>query len=494
MNETLFEQGLAAWLACPQRDEIAAASYFQQAYEQGDLNAGWMLALCCRDGIGVPQDRRRVYQLAQHLEEQGYAAAGVWLSECYSYGWGVDIDEETAQSYRENCLSHCESASDELDESIRHEALLRLAMRAELRDEERAVILENNVKYSRFPERFGKYAEFLIQQDECHEVDTHKKEVISLLTQGIEAGDESALIQLARLYKDEDHPYCLFDMGEAERLLGMKRYPSLDYADFLRQNGREAELQAELDAYWKSLRYGKSQMRRTDELALELSFIPNDRPVLIRAFDHQVTRSIVASSELANCVIWAAPLFCIDGVLPGAELQVRVRVPEDELDRSFTLYPSSSRVLIDLQRDHGVELSNHWDIEISTAQGATRLHVPYHALILAQNPQLPRCALSWRRKWFQGYSLQVFAYGSHGAKLQIHLVGGASSRMIELGEGDFIELGRRDFDPACALEMGCVFVITSPDCPPCLAVIAPPPRGPQFFDREEAEQLALRLK
>ncbi len=491
---SLFQQGMAAYCAASPSRDVDAARCFQQAYEEGDLNAGWMLALCYEEGLGVPRDVARIYQIATQLQDRGYVAAEFWLSECYEYGHGVEIDDKKAMELSACCFAACSEAREDLDESIRQECLHLLSVNEELSEEEEERIQRDYRAHSQFPRRFAECAERLMREDEAHDCDEHRDEVLSLLNEGASLHDESALLLLVELYKNETHPYQMYNKEEAVKLLALRPYATLDYAEYLRAEGRGDEAQNEMRDYWKRLRYGKSQLRRESELAAEVSFVPNPQVPLIRAFDHQVTRSIVAGDELTNAVHWPAPLLCIEGLAVGTEVQISVRITADEVDCSFTVFTSESRQLIDLTKDRGIELSNFWDIEISTAHGSTRMLVPYHALLFVQNPKLPACVLSWRKKWFQGYALQVFAHGEEGVKLRVHLADGVATRELDLKEDEHVELMAGDFSPPLPLAMGSPFVLTSADCSPCIAVIAPPPRGPQQFDTDEAQELAARLK
>ncbi len=489
----LFQQGMAAYCAESPTHDGEAARCFQQAFDDGDLNAGWMLARCYEEGIGVPLDVTRIYRIATQLHERGYAAAEFWLSECYEYGHGVEIDEDKAMELSASCFAACQQAQEGLDESIRLECLHLLTVNEDLSDEEEEAIYHEYREHSQFPQRFAEWAEHLMRQDEADECDEHRDQVLKLLKQGVALREEAAILLLAELYRNQDHAYDVYNTQEAAKLLELRPYAALDYAEYLRAEAREEEAQREMQLYWKQLRYGKSLLRRDDELDAEVSFVPNPQVPLIRVFDHQVTRSIMAGDELSNAVHWPAPLLCIEGLPRGSEVQLRVRITSDEIDHSFTVYTSETRHLIDLTKDREIELSNFWDIEISTSQGSTRMLVPYHALLFVQNPKLPACVLSWRKKWFQGYALQVFALGEEGVKLQVHLAEGIVSRPLILKEEEHVELMARDFSPKTAFQMGRPFVLTAPDCPPCIGVIAPPPRGPQIFDTDAAQELATRL-
>ncbi len=490
---TLFQQGMAAYCAASPTHDGEAARCFQQAFDDGDLNAGWMLALCYEEGIGVPKDLARIYRIATQLHERGYPAAEFWLSECYEYGNGVEIDEDKAMELSASCFASCQHSQEGLDESIRHECLNLLTVNEDLSDEEEEAIHAEYREHCKFPHRFAQWAEQLMREDEAHECDEHRDTVLDLLNQGVALRDEAAILLLAELYRNQDHAYDVYNKQEAAKLMELRPYAALDYAEYLRADDREEEAQREMESYWKLLRYGKSLLRRDRELAAEVSFVQNTAVPLIRVFDHQVTRSIMEGNELTNAVHWPAPLLRIEGLPIGTEVQIRVRITSDEVDCSFTVYTSETCQLIDLTKDRGIELSNFWDVEISTNQGSTRMLVPYHALLFVQNPKLPACVLSWRKKWFQGYALQVFAHTEEGVKVQVHLSDGVVSRPLILAEDEHAELTASDFTPKAPLTMGRPFVLISPDCAPCIGVIAPPPRGPQQFDTDEAQDLAAQL-
>ena len=57
------------------REEDAAVALFEAKVKDGDVEAMWMLGVCCEYGVGMKQDAHRAEELYKSAAEQGNATA-----------------------------------------------------------------------------------------------------------------------------------------------------------------------------------------------------------------------------------------------------------------------------------------------------------------------------------------------------------------------------------------------------------------------------------
>lgn len=108
-----------------QIDYREAASCFTQGYEQGDLNAAYMLCWCYQQGCGVPIDSAFALKLAQFLVERNYFPAYLHLSEAWGTGRGVPMDQQKAKEFSDKLERTCSQPIEGIDEVLRFDALIQ---------------------------------------------------------------------------------------------------------------------------------------------------------------------------------------------------------------------------------------------------------------------------------------------------------------------------------------------------------------------------------
>jgi hypothetical protein len=80
----LYQSGSLAPDGTPQHDYTGAAYWYNQASDRGEVQAMYELAIFYRDGLGVPTDASRSFQLLQKAAEANYVPAMTPLSDVYA--------------------------------------------------------------------------------------------------------------------------------------------------------------------------------------------------------------------------------------------------------------------------------------------------------------------------------------------------------------------------------------------------------------------------
>ena len=85
-----YEHGL-----CTDKDEKAAMKWLRKAAEAGDVDSMLKLGKCYERGEnGLEEDKLTAFQLYQEAEKMGSVKAQSCLGACYTFGWGVEQDDE----------------------------------------------------------------------------------------------------------------------------------------------------------------------------------------------------------------------------------------------------------------------------------------------------------------------------------------------------------------------------------------------------------------
>lgn len=100
-----------------------AAQCFAQGHEQGDVECSAELAICYREGVGVPRDFNEFYRLAQELEQKDCPLAHCLLASAYADALGCRGDYEKAESH----LTQWATVSEAPMPGISEECRLRFA-------------------------------------------------------------------------------------------------------------------------------------------------------------------------------------------------------------------------------------------------------------------------------------------------------------------------------------------------------------------------------
>ncbi|WP_176962421.1 tetratricopeptide repeat protein [Mariprofundus sp. NF] len=95
-GEAIADQGL---VLASQGEHGAAAALFQQAAEQGNRPAQYLLGLYYARGEGVTQDFDKAFQLLEKASLGGHPKAMYHLGEMYVHGDGTPVDHVKAMAW-----------------------------------------------------------------------------------------------------------------------------------------------------------------------------------------------------------------------------------------------------------------------------------------------------------------------------------------------------------------------------------------------------------
>ncbi len=457
-----------------------AYNCFRQAYHEGDMNAGWMLARCYCYGYGVAQDYQQVFKIARELHNHAYPGAGYFLALAYENGWGVDIDLNKVSQIAEQYLELCYDAEGQagLDESIRQECLMLLIPSDQMNEQELDAFYSDYMERSRFPLRYAVYAEYLINKNPQE----HREEIFKLLETGCDEHDPVAQYSLGRILSTEDHPLNAYDMQQGRKLLIKSGLAYLTLAQLAAQEG-DLEMQSRLfDLYLEQSRYGYSLIRHENELSCSIHCEPNTWSGIIRVYDNRLTRSLLKHQAMGECVSEAPPRIRLTGIEKGIELTLRVRSAVDDLDRSFTLIPAETTLVIDLMSEHGILWSHDLDLELSSQRGYTRLLISAAALQMAFPFTPPPIVLSWTKRMLRGYALQLFPVDEKSSQLTLRFPDARQTQLITVPEKGFVEIGRSFLHGGEKFHMLEPYLIECEGYMPCVCILVPPPRKGQILD------------
>jgi clan AA aspartic protease (TIGR02281 family) len=71
---------------------------------KGDPEAQYQLGMIYLRGVGTDADPKFAVEWFRMAATQGHLAAQLALSDCYTYGWGVEVDEEKAEYWRNKSI------------------------------------------------------------------------------------------------------------------------------------------------------------------------------------------------------------------------------------------------------------------------------------------------------------------------------------------------------------------------------------------------------
>ncbi len=476
-----YQLGLLAF--CDQTDGqapdyISSAKHLSIAYEEGSLNAGWLLAHCYSMGFGVPRDLQRAEELARELISRGCEEACFFLSK-----WNiVNRNNSKAEEYSQRALSLSQSGEGRSLDDILWTEFCFLIHQAENEEDMEAQIARARRYYeeSRFHLRYVPLASSMITRG----LESDDEEIENLLDAGCAAADENALY--LRGLRILNHPESSAgDRQRAEKLLERSILGDFDLAAM---SSTEKEREAKFKKCWQRLRWGFSKLRRPQELDIDIELIPNNWSGMIRTFDQRVTRSLMEHNMLAHAFEASHPLIRLSGLTVGQSLDIELLYNIEGEKKSFTYTPSAEQVEIDLRRDHGWEWAD-LALAISDGQKDSYFLVGESDLLYASNTNFPHILLCWRRSMLLGYVLQIYAVDKPLNNIVVHLSETEKSEPFTITPGKHKEIGWKQMPSRRGPRMGRPFVITVEGYAPMAVVIAPPPRGPQRFDCKEVLQL-----
>lgn len=257
-----------------------AASCFIEGYESGDLNAGYMLCHCYKEGIGVPVKPAFVVQLAEYLVKRLYYPAYSHLAIAYREGRGVPMNLALATEYAKKFTEMCSSPLDGVHELIRYDALISLELH---REEPDLRVLEQlareNERLSMLPSRYSLLA-FPLLRDIRHSAHA-REELQYLLNEGCHADDMGCFYLKGLLQCHGCQP--LYPKDEKRgleylRLAAERLGTGGALLSYLRHTTDEAHACRTRELFWSACRWGISGVKGSDELNCYISLVSPEIP------------------------------------------------------------------------------------------------------------------------------------------------------------------------------------------------------------------------
>lgn len=336
-----------------------AASCFIEGYEKGDLNAGYMLCHCYREGKGVPMKPTFVVQLAEYLVRRRYYPAYYYLAMAYREGRGAPMNLALAAEYAKKFEDLCSGPVEGVDELVRYDALISYEMQ---KDEPDMRTLEQlaraNYKISPLPSRYSNLALPLLRDTACSA--GARAELRKLLDDGCKSDDMGCYYLRGLLLCSKDNR-----LTENDPLLG---------AEYLRlaaeRTGAPAALQAYLplvhdeaqerslaEKYRSACRWGISGLKGSDELGCLVSLHSPKHVGCAAAPEPRLVIENTNDEPVANAVV---RICCID-----TELDISMKIPPLAPGERYVIRPE----------EHRIELGERLYIEVHADKRCSRLYV-----------------------------------------------------------------------------------------------------------------------
>ena len=324
-----------------------AVGRFVKGYETGDLNAGYMLCHCYKEGKGVPIKPSFVIRLANYLVRRRFYPAYYYLATAYREGKGVPMDPPLAAEYSAKLTELCAHPLEGVDEAIRYDALLYHEMQKDAPDSrelERLARLNFNV--STLPSRYSLLAVSLLR--DVRSSATAREELRSLLDTGRHANDMGCYYLKGLLLCNGQNPIFTPDETKGIRYLYKAaealRTPATLKSYLVHLRNKEAA-QDTLEKFWQACTLGISGIRGSDDLPCSIRLIyPESSPAAHHAIDFFTQEAGDVSTGSDNPVL----LLKNESDKPIENLHVRICSIEKKLDTTIstpTLAPQESRII-----------------------------------------------------------------------------------------------------------------------------------------------------
>ncbi len=479
MTESIdhYQLGLRAF--CDQTngqapDYISSAKHLSMAYEEGNLNAGWLLTHCYATGLGVPRDFQRTEELTTELISRGCEEAHIFLTHIYIKG----NNTPKTQEYTERILALIQSGEGRsLDDILWPEfCFLVQASAIEDIDDDYEDIARRYYEKSIFHMRHGAWAMNLASK----ESENNHLELERLLDIGCAASDETCHhIRGEILLQKND--------SEQQAIKHLERSFARDIilANLCSTANEKEQM---LRRYWERKRWGFSELRRPQELDIDIDLIPNSWSGIEMAFDVPFVNKLIKQGIIWHSFTPSQPLIRLSRLKTGQALTLRMRSTLSGLDESITYIPAAEQVVLDLRRDYGWNWGD-LDLEISNGEQNTRIIVSEDEQEQINPIKVLKPLLCWRRSFMLGYVLQIIAPDHEFKNVVIHLSTQEKSKPINIKLRKSKEFGWRQMPSRRGPQMGKPFVVTVEGYAPLIVVLSPPPRNDQDLDTSKLQHL-----
>lgn len=326
-----------------------AASCFIEGYEQGDLNAGYMLCHCYSKGKGVPVKPAFVVQLAEYLVKRRYYPAYWHLAVAHREGWGVPMNLALSAEYSKKFEEMCAEPVEGVEESMRYDALLNHELHKEEPD---LRLLEHlarkNYEVSKLPTRYSLLALALLRDAACST--RARAELQYLLDEGCRADDMVCYHIKGLLLCHGGCTICPKDekRGREYLRLAAERLGSpAALLSYLHHTQDEAQARLVRELFWSACRWGISGVQGSDELHCHLSVIAHGLAPVSRLRSGDTKPYLLIENKSEHTLHSAvARIVCIDKKIDvsiklaplAPEESVIIRLEDHQLELGKRLY------------------------------------------------------------------------------------------------------------------------------------------------------------
>ena len=440
-----------------------AQRLFVEGYQQGDLNAAYMLCHCYLGGIGSPIDYSMTRRLAEYLVSQHYYPAYYFLWNIYSSGYGVPMDKGKAGEYADLLERTCSHPIDGIDEILRYDALLNYEGDSDNKNPKKLERLaRENFSISNLPVRYGWLIVPLLDNLDNPSV---QQEVRQLLDAGCQQRDEGSMLFKGILLMNDECPVYQSDPDQGKELIRQAATYGISNFLFYELNmvANENEIEPLLNRFWKSCQLGPSGLRRSDDLHCAIEVILGSSSWIWRVREHNAVLELLNQEKLHELVAPLPPRLGIrnEGDKTLTDLHVRICSRDVSLDKTILLkdpLPPGESVVID-PFDYDLHLGDKLYVEVRSGDRYSTMDLGCD--LSEFQAQLPPLIMSWDRGLWGGCILKLFCTRGEMTNVVIRKQSGQSSSMT-LREGEApVAVGWMEFSDSASLKHGELFAVSS---------------------------------
>lgn len=345
---SLFHRGLIYLHgSSKQKDLHQAAEAFQQGWQAGDPNAGYMLCQCCLSGDGVPRDFDRAFRLAEELVSRGFHPANYLLERMHREGLSVPLSLDKAQEYGDKLLEKCsQPMGDGVEEFVRFEALGLHAILNNTPDcaDFVAAMANGPMRELNLPARHTLLAMSSLLRLQNNDPSAEETAAISAALQaGISAAHTGAyFLKSALVGEDPDSIIAGSDNEAAQLARAALQVDPTDVGSWWRlyRNAcSQRESETAENNFWEICHLGHSQLARKDELNCRIRLKRNDRAALWNVLPRKMYLRALAEQRPDILFDLTPPRITIENLSNDFLEDVKVRLcsPDSHLDTTLTL-------------------------------------------------------------------------------------------------------------------------------------------------------------
>ena len=477
-------------------DYREAANYFTRGYEQGDLNAAYMLCECYREGFGVPRDPSFAFKLAEFLIERGYFPAYYHLSEAWRTGKGVPMDQQKVKDFSDKLKRTCSQPVAGIDEILRYDSLMKNELSKEKPDtRELERLARLNFKISNLPTRFGFLVAALLSKD-VEESPSAREEIRKLLDEGCKQGDLFSVLFKGGLLCGEDHSIFAPDKDKGISLLRKAASYGEPAALFLYSEELDNESQSKqvLNRFWNVCRLGASCIPGDKELNCAIRLEPSPFACVWNVYERSIAMPLLAQERLEQLVTQFPPQLVLKNENSHTLHNIKIRIccGDKQLDRTIEI-PSSLSSDDELKinpLDYDLELGEDLYVEVYSGARCSRMDLRNIIKISDFMRGSPPLAMWWEEGFFDGFILRLACRDGSISNVIVRKEGGASTSPIYLNTNqEPPSIGWVEFSDDASLSENEMFWIESAEYPPILGRILTTPDDSGSSDWETAAKI-----